>query len=113
MSSRLRYSATQRRIGRERLGKVGKEVKKAVAYLRTSSKTNVGPDKDSDKRQLAAIEAYAKAAGYEVVGTYYDAAVSGADPVGQRSGFAEMLRPCWPTGRGRSSSRALTGSRGT
>ena len=79
------------RIARERLGKVGKEVKKAVAYLRTSSKTNVGPDKDSDKRQLAAIEAYAKAAGYEIVGTYYDAAVSGADPVGQRSGFAEML----------------------
>ena len=70
---------------------MSKEVKKAVAYLRTSSKTNVGPDKDSDKRQLAAIEGYARSAGYEVVGTYYDAAVSGADPVGQRSGFAEML----------------------
>ena len=44
---------------------MGKEVKKSVAYLRTSSRTNVGADKDSDKRQRTAIEAYAKAAGYE------------------------------------------------
>jgi DNA invertase Pin-like site-specific DNA recombinase len=70
---------------------VSKEVRKAVAYLRTSSKTNVGTDKDSDKRQLAAVQAYAKAAGYEIVDTFYDAAVSGADPVGERPGFAEML----------------------
>jgi len=70
---------------------MSKEVRKAVAYLRTSSKANVGPDKDSDKRQRAAIGAYARAAGYEVVETFYDAAVSGADPVGERPGFAEML----------------------
>jgi DNA invertase Pin-like site-specific DNA recombinase len=70
---------------------VGKEIRKAVAYLRTSSRTNVGADKDSDKRQRAAIEAYAKAAGYDIVGEFYDAAVSGADPVSERSGFAEML----------------------
>jgi DNA invertase Pin-like site-specific DNA recombinase len=70
---------------------VSKEVKKAVAYLRTSSRTNVGADKDSDKRQRAAIETYAKTAGYEIVGEFYDAAVSGADPVSERSGFAEML----------------------
>jgi DNA invertase Pin-like site-specific DNA recombinase len=69
----------------------GQKVRKAVAYLRTSSRTNVGADKDSDKRQRAAIEAYAKAAGYEVVDTFYDAAVSGADPVSECSGFAEML----------------------
>ena len=68
-----------------------KEIHKAVAYLRTSSKANVGPDKDSDKRQLAAISAYAKSAGYEIVETFYDAAVSGADAVGERPGFAEML----------------------
>ena len=37
---------------------------KAVAYLRTSSATNVGEDKDSDKRQRAAIEAFAKAASF-------------------------------------------------
>jgi len=64
---------------------------KAVSYLRTSGKANVGADKDSDKRQLAAIDAYAKAAGFEVIETYYDAAVSGADPVGDRRGFTEML----------------------
>jgi len=70
---------------------VSKELRKAVAYLRTSSRTNVGADKDSDKRQRVAIEAYAKAAGYEIVDTFYDAAVSGADPVSERSGFTEML----------------------
>jgi DNA invertase Pin-like site-specific DNA recombinase len=70
---------------------MGKEVNKAVAYLRTSSRTNVGADKDSDKRQRAAIEAYAKSAAYEIVEAFYDTAVSGADPVGARPGFAEML----------------------
>ena len=70
---------------------MARELTKAVAYLRTSSKTNVGPDKDSDKRQLASIQAYAKANGFDVVDTYYDAAVSGADPVTDRAGFAEML----------------------
>jgi DNA invertase Pin-like site-specific DNA recombinase len=64
---------------------------KAVAYLRTSSAANVGADKDSEKRQRAAIEAFARAAGYEIVDSYYDEAVSGADPVTSRSGFAAMM----------------------
>ena len=68
-----------------------KEFPKALAYIRTSSATNVGTDKDSDKRQTAAIEAYAASAGIEIVGTYYDASVSGADPIDSRPGFAEML----------------------
>jgi len=68
-----------------------KETRKAIGYLRTSSKANIGPDKDSDKRQRTAIEAYAKAAGYEVVGEFYDQAVSGADPITDRPGFAQML----------------------
>jgi DNA invertase Pin-like site-specific DNA recombinase len=63
-----------------------------MAYLRTSSATNVGPDKDSDRRQREAIEAFAKRAGYEIVGEFYDAVVSGADPVETRPGFAEMLQ---------------------
>jgi DNA invertase Pin-like site-specific DNA recombinase len=63
----------------------------AIAYLRTSSATNAGPDKDSDKRQRAAIAAFAKAHGYEVVAEHYDAAVSGADPIGERPGFKAML----------------------
>ncbi len=69
---------------------MGKEDKKAVAYLRTSSAANVGADKDSEKRQRAAIEAFAKVAGFEIVATFYDAAVSGADPVTDRPGFADM-----------------------
>ena len=47
----------------------------AVAYLRTSSAANVGRDKDSDKRQRAAITAFAKSAGYEIVAEFYDQAV--------------------------------------
>jgi DNA invertase Pin-like site-specific DNA recombinase len=61
----------------------------AIAYLRTSSAANVGGD--SDVRQRIAIQAYAKAHGIELVGEFYDAAVSGADPVETRAGFAAML----------------------
>ena len=44
-----------------------------------------------DKRQRGAIEAFAKAAGYNIVAEFYDAAVSGADPAAEREGFAAML----------------------
>ncbi len=65
---------------------------KAVAYLRTSSAKNVGETKDSDKRQMAAISAYAKRAGYSIeLPPYYDAAVSGIDPIDTRPAFAKML----------------------
>jgi DNA invertase Pin-like site-specific DNA recombinase len=63
----------------------------AVAYFRTSSATNVGADKDSLTRQQAAVRTCAAARGIELVHEYYDAAVSGADPVDSRPGFAEML----------------------
>ncbi len=36
---------------------------RAYGYLRTSSATNVGDGKDSERRPRAAIAAYAKAAG--------------------------------------------------
>lgn len=64
---------------------------KAVAYMRTSSITNVGGD--SEARQRAAIEGYAAEAGYTIdkEDFFYDAAVSGADPVTARPGFAKML----------------------
>jgi hypothetical protein len=38
----------------------------------------------SDKRQRAAIEAFAKRTGYDLVDEFYDAAVSGADPIDMR-----------------------------
>jgi hypothetical protein len=66
---------------------MSKEVRKAVAYFRISS----GADRYSLKFQEAAIEAYAKTAGHDIVGTYYTAAVSGAEPIHKRSGFIEML----------------------
>lgn len=64
---------------------------KAVAYLRTSSAANVGSDKDSDRRQRAAINAFARANGYQIVDEFYDAAVSGADPIETRPGFSALL----------------------
>src|SRR6516164_3455168 len=63
----------------------------AIAYMRTSSATNVGADKDSEKRQRTAIGAFAKSSGYEVVDWFYDPAVSGADPVNERPGFRAMI----------------------
>jgi DNA invertase Pin-like site-specific DNA recombinase len=62
---------------------------KAVIYLRTSSATNVGGD--SDVRQRQACEAYAAGHGIEIVGEFYDAAVSGTDPVQTRPAFNSML----------------------
>ena len=50
--------------------------KNAAAYLRTSSSSNVGIDKDSDARQREAIHAYAKLADLNVTREFYDKAVS-------------------------------------
>jgi DNA invertase Pin-like site-specific DNA recombinase len=64
---------------------------KAVAYLRHRRRQNVGADKDSEKRQRAAIAAFAKRSRLELVGEFNDAAVSGADPIERRPGFAALL----------------------
>ncbi len=69
----------------------GKEKIKALAYLRTSSAANVGADKDSDKRQRAAIAAFAKSQGFQIVEEFYDPGVSGADPIETRPGFGALL----------------------
>jgi DNA invertase Pin-like site-specific DNA recombinase len=63
----------------------------AQGHLRTSSATNVGEGKDSEARQRKAIESFAKAAGYIIVDWFYDAAVSGADPIETRAGFTAAL----------------------
>ena len=62
----------------------------AIGYMRTSSATNVGPDKDSEARQRKAIEGYAKSAGMVIVEWFYDAAVRGADTITERPGFAVL-----------------------
>jgi len=64
----------------------------AVAYLRTSSAANVGGD--SAHRQTDAIMGYARQAGLDVVASFYDAAVSGADTVDSRPGFTAMIDFC-------------------
>jgi DNA invertase Pin-like site-specific DNA recombinase len=66
----------------------------AVAYYRTSSAANVGADKDSERRQREAVVAYAKGAKLDVTAEFYDAAVSGADPVDTRAGFVALLAHC-------------------
>ncbi|MBU6232593.1 recombinase family protein, partial [Patescibacteria group bacterium] len=63
----------------------------AVAYYRTSSRANVGADKDSLPRQQAAVREYAAAHGIEIVAEFYDAAVSGADSVHERPEFNKMI----------------------
>jgi len=70
--------------------------RQAVAYLRTSSATNVGGD--SSHRQRDAINSYANARGLTVAREFYDAAVSGADPIHERQGFIELLAWAAETG---------------
>jgi len=71
--------------------KRSRKLAKVLAYYRTSSAANVGGDKDSLKRQAVAVEGFAKRSGYQVVETFYDAAVSGVDAIEERPGFADLL----------------------
>ena len=61
----------------------------AAVYIRTSSSTNVGDDKDSAVRQLAVIHAYAEQSKLEVsdAAVFSDEGVSGTKPL--------MFRPAW------------------
>jgi DNA invertase Pin-like site-specific DNA recombinase len=67
------------------------ELTKAVAYFRTSSAANVGPEKDSERRQREAVRSFAKRAEFEVADEFYDAAVSGTDAIEARPGFSALL----------------------
>ena len=80
----------------------GKRVE-AIGYLRTSSATNVGDGKDSEARQRKAIEGFAKSAGYVIVDWFYDAAVSGADPIETRPASQRRWRALRAMECGRSS----------
>lgn len=77
--------------GHENGANGGRNSKSAVAYYRTSSATNVGGDKDSLRRQQEAVASYAKRHGITIAAEFYDAAVSGADHIGERPGFAALL----------------------
>ena len=67
---------------------------RALSYLRTSTLTNTGPDKDSQSRQEAVISAYAKRHGYEIIETGYDEGRSGADLITDRTGFLDVMEYC-------------------
>src|ERR1051325_423984 len=67
------------------------KLSEAVAYLRTSSTTNTGPDKDSERRQREAIQAFAKREGFTLIEDFSDPGVSGADPIAERPGFGQLL----------------------
>ena len=84
---RAKIVATEERVGNI-MARTDKSRAPALAYLRTSSAANVGTDKDSEKRQRHAIQGFAKRAGFGIVDEFYDAAVSGADPIETRAGIA-------------------------
>lgn len=70
---------------------MARKIRRAVAYLRTSSAANVGQDKDSAQRQREAIAAFARREGFALAGEFNDEAVSGADAIEARPGFAALL----------------------
>jgi len=70
----------------------------AVIYLRTSSITNTGKDKDSDKRQRAACKRYADSNGISAAKEFYDADVKGAQDHLDRPGFSDMIDHCFKNG---------------
>ena len=76
-----------------------RNLEKAVGYLRTSSATNVGADKDSEKRQRAAIERFAKSARFEVVDWFNDPAVSGDGRFSITNGWPRRSDNHWPISR--------------
>ena len=67
---------------------------RCVSYLRTSSLTNSGSDKDSQSRQEGVIRTYADNNNYKIVESAYDEGRSGADPLGDREGFFALLEFC-------------------
>jgi len=65
-----------------------------VGYYRTSSKSNIGEDKDTKKRQQNAVMNYASSNGMNVVAEFYDKGVSGTKEILNRTSFMDMLNYC-------------------
>lgn len=70
-------------------------MKSCVIYLRTSSATNVGENKDSDKRQILACEKYALSNKLNIENVFYDADVNGSIDHLEREGFSDLLDFCF------------------
>jgi len=68
-----------------------RKCRRAVAYIRDPPANRKIANEDGDKRQRAAIEAYAASAGFEIVGEFHDQDAPGADPIAGRPGFAAMV----------------------
>ena len=68
--------------------------KNVCGYYRTSSNTNIGPEKDSLKRQQNSVMTYTKSNGMKVVKEFYDKGVSGSTDVFTRGSFLEMMNYC-------------------
>jgi hypothetical protein len=66
--------------------RITRKYAKAIAYFRTSSAANVGADKDSDKRQRAAIASFAQRERIEIVAEFY-----GAGLIQSRLGLVSQL----------------------
>jgi hypothetical protein len=62
----------QEQCGSYLVARQRKERQKVVAYMRTSSASNVGADKHSETRQRVAIEGFAKRSGVTIVDWFYD-----------------------------------------
>ena len=72
----------------------GKMRQKVVGYMRTSTKTNVGENKDSDKRQLRTIKNFCKAQDFNLVETFYDKNISGTKPLNERPELLNAVDYC-------------------
>ena len=80
----MKYITSQANGAQEEFGSSGR----LPAYIvRHEHRTRQG----LEKRQRAAIERFAKAAGYELVDWFYDPAVKGEDPIESRPGFSALL----------------------
>ena len=67
------------RPGRQIYPDTGRSEGNFLPTITLRSRANVGCEKDSDRRHRGAITGYARLAGFEIVGEYYDAAIWGAD----------------------------------
>ena len=65
-----------------------------IGYMRTSSQTNVGVEKDSGKRQLRTIKSFCKSKKYKLADTFYDENVSGSSAMNDRPQLLNAVAYC-------------------